>query len=161
MCLPYSSPRSYQTSLIHQRRSCSILRQPRLSNSLSPVRLINSLPSVRVSQIYTPISSFFSLPGFFYPEGTIVQVIEEDDGSGWVKVADGGGGPNSSGLVPASYIEIIEEAPVPPPVAVVAKKKAPPPPVPRGSKPKPTLGSGKFGTCHLSIILVVSTIQPP
>lgn len=68
----------------------------------------------------------------------MVQVIEEDDGFGWVKVADSVGG---SGLVPASYIEIVEEAPAP-----VVKKKAPPPPVPRGSKPKPTLGSGKFGT---------------
>lgn len=35
-------------------------------------------------------------------EGTIVTVLEEDDGSGWVKVADGSGG---KGLVPGSYIE--------------------------------------------------------
>ena len=32
--------------------------------------------------------------------GTPVQVVEEDDGSGWVKVSDG----RKSGLVPASYL---------------------------------------------------------
>ncbi|KAJ6621842.1 hypothetical protein B0H10DRAFT_2162903 [Mycena sp. CBHHK59/15] len=34
-------------------------------------------------------------------EGTSVQVLEPDDGSGWVKVSDG----TSAGLVPASYVE--------------------------------------------------------
>ena len=36
-----------------------------------------------------------------------VHVLEEDDGSGWVKVADDSGG---KGLVPASYIEVLEGA---------------------------------------------------
>lgn len=35
-------------------------------------------------------------------EGTMVYVVEEDDGSGWVKVTDNLGG---KGLVPASYLE--------------------------------------------------------
>lgn len=35
-------------------------------------------------------------------EGSSVRVIEEDDGSGWVKVVDEDG---DRGLVPASYIE--------------------------------------------------------
>jgi len=39
-----------------------------------------------------------------------VQVLEEDDGSGWIKVLDESGG---KGLVPASYIKI-EEAGTPP-----------------------------------------------
>ena len=34
-----------------------------------------------------------------------VHVLEEDDGSGWVKVADDSGG---KGLVPASYIELLD-----------------------------------------------------
>jgi formin-binding protein 1 len=38
------------------------------------------------------------------PEGCSVRLIEEDDGSGWVKVADVEGG---KGLVPASYIELL------------------------------------------------------
>ncbi|KAH7926483.1 hypothetical protein BV22DRAFT_1104300 [Leucogyrophana mollusca] len=38
-------------------------------------------------------------------EGISVHVLEEDDGSGWVKVADEFGG---KGLVPASYIETAE-----------------------------------------------------
>jgi formin-binding protein 1 len=40
-------------------------------------------------------------------EGAAVDVLEEDDGSGWVKVADDRGG---KGLVPASYIELVERA---------------------------------------------------
>lgn len=39
-------------------------------------------------------------------EGTIVRVVEADDGSGWVKVSDGAG---DSGLVPASYLETISD----------------------------------------------------
>lgn len=35
-------------------------------------------------------------------EGATVHVVEDDDGSGWVKVADDYGG---KGLVPASYLE--------------------------------------------------------
>jgi uncharacterized protein YgiM (DUF1202 family) len=38
-------------------------------------------------------------------EGETVKVLEEDDGSGWVKVANDSGG---KGLVPASYVEVIE-----------------------------------------------------
>ena len=34
-----------------------------------------------------------------------VHVLEEDDGSGWVKVADDSGG---KGLVPASYLEPLD-----------------------------------------------------
>ncbi|KAF9046761.1 hypothetical protein BJ165DRAFT_1345726, partial [Panaeolus papilionaceus] len=39
-------------------------------------------------------------------EGGLVRVLEDDDGSGWVKVIDGEG---DSGLVPASYIAILDE----------------------------------------------------
>jgi hypothetical protein len=38
-------------------------------------------------------------------EGVSLDVLEPDDGSGWVKVSDGQG----SGLVPATYLEIVEE----------------------------------------------------
>ncbi|KAF9778598.1 hypothetical protein BJ322DRAFT_1091523 [Thelephora terrestris] len=37
-------------------------------------------------------------------EGETVKVLEEDDGSGWIKVANGSGG---KGLVPASYVEAV------------------------------------------------------
>jgi len=36
-------------------------------------------------------------------EGETVKILEEDDGSGWVKVANNSGG---KGLVPASYVEV-------------------------------------------------------
>ena len=55
----------------------------------------------------------------------MVQVLEEDDGSGWVKVVDDHGG---KGLVPASYVEISEEVEAPPPVQSHANQ-----------------GSGKYG----------------
>ena len=35
----------------------------------------------------------------------MVHIIEEDDGSGWVKVIDDAGG---KGLVPASYVQVVE-----------------------------------------------------
>ncbi|KIJ17907.1 hypothetical protein PAXINDRAFT_98083 [Paxillus involutus ATCC 200175] len=38
-------------------------------------------------------------------EGMLVHVLEEDDGSGWVKVTDNHGG---KGLVPASYLEMLD-----------------------------------------------------
>jgi hypothetical protein len=38
----------------------------------------------------------------WFQEGTVVRVLEEDDGSGWVKVADSEG---ENGLVPATYLE--------------------------------------------------------
>ena len=37
-------------------------------------------------------------------EGETVKILEEDDGSGWVKVGNGSGG---KGLVPASYVEAV------------------------------------------------------
>ncbi|KZT27410.1 hypothetical protein NEOLEDRAFT_1240354 [Neolentinus lepideus HHB14362 ss-1] len=40
-------------------------------------------------------------------EGVTVQVLEDDDGSGWVKVGDEAGG---TGLVPASYIAYIDSS---------------------------------------------------
>lgn len=55
-------------------------------------------------------------------------MIEDDDGSGWIKVADVKGG---KGLVPASYIEMVEENAAPPQAPVTTKPKR--------------LGSGKYG----------------
>ena len=46
----------------------------------------------------------------------MVKILEEDDGSGWVKVADEAGG---KGLVPASYIEVLD--------AVSSTSDTPPP----------------------------------
>jgi len=36
-------------------------------------------------------------------EGETVKILEEDDGSGWIKVANNSGG---KGLVPASYVKV-------------------------------------------------------
>jgi len=60
------------------------------------------------------------------PEGATVRVVEEDDGSGWVKVVDEGGG---QGLVPASYIEAADATPAP------------------DSGAEHSTGSGQFGMC--------------
>lgn len=62
-----------------------------------------------------------------------MRVIEEDDGSGWVKVLDEDGG---RGLVPASYIdsESADETQAPSPGT------------------GPLLGSGQFGECHTTSV---------
>ncbi|KAI0269925.1 hypothetical protein BC834DRAFT_863984 [Gloeopeniophorella convolvens] len=60
-------------------------------------------PVVRVIYDFSPTSPF----ELAVQEGAIVHVVEEDDGSGWVKVVDQDGG---RGLVPASYIEAIDGA---------------------------------------------------
>ncbi|KAH9936652.1 uncharacterized protein B0H18DRAFT_974885 [Fomitopsis serialis] len=73
-----------------------------------------ALPSAQVVYSFTPTSPF----ELVVTAGTTVQVLEEDDGSGWVKVADELGG---KGLVPAAYVQVIESSsssatPRPPPV---------------------------------------------
>jgi formin-binding protein 1 len=63
-------------------------------------------------------------------EGTVVRILEEDDGSGWIKVDDGAGG---KGLVPATYVEL-------------ASAGGPPMPTPVVSSPAlASQGSGKYG----------------
>nr|GAT60101.1 predicted protein [Mycena chlorophos] len=57
--------------------------------------------SARVLFDFTPTSEF----ELAVTEGATVQVIEPDDGSGWVKVSDG----ENTGLVPASYVETTTE----------------------------------------------------
>jgi hypothetical protein len=44
-----------------------------------------------------------------FAEGMLVHIVEEEDGSGWVKVSNNAGG---KGLVPASYVEIVDSADV-------------------------------------------------
>jgi len=70
----------------------------------------DSYPSARVLFNFSPTSPY-ELAVY---EGAMVHVLEEDDGSGWVKVVDNRGG---KGLVPASYVEPSKaEALTPPPV---------------------------------------------
>ncbi|KAF9221480.1 hypothetical protein BS17DRAFT_881644 [Gyrodon lividus] len=58
-------------------------------------------PSVRVVFDFSASSPF----ELSISEGMLVHVLEEDDGSGWVKVTDNYGG---KGLVPASYLEPLD-----------------------------------------------------
>jgi hypothetical protein len=64
----------------------------------------------------------------------VVRVIEEDDGSGWVKVDDGAGG---KGLVPATYLDMDQDASTPPAMPVPTPAPAP------ATSARP--GSGKYG----------------
>jgi len=50
---------------------------------------------------FTPTSEF----ELGVHDGMSVRILEPDDGSGWVKVADQNG---NSGLVPASYIQTVQ-----------------------------------------------------
>ncbi|KAI0826761.1 hypothetical protein BC628DRAFT_1516154 [Trametes gibbosa] len=60
-------------------------------------------PSARVLFNFAPTSPF----ELAVSAESMVHVLEEDDGSGWVKVADDSG---AKGLVPASYVELLEAA---------------------------------------------------
>ncbi|GBE83192.1 hypothetical protein SCP_0502390 [Sparassis crispa] len=65
-----------------------------------------ALQSARVLFDFSPTSPFeLAISG-----GNFVHVLEEDDGSGWVKVSDNSGG---KGLVPASYLELEDGASAP------------------------------------------------
>ncbi|KAJ7643977.1 hypothetical protein FB45DRAFT_284926 [Roridomyces roridus] len=68
-----------------------------------------SYPTARLLFDFAPTSEF----ELRVSEGAAVQVLEPDDGSGWVKVSDG----ESSGLVPASYLEYGSEDGTPAPSA--------------------------------------------
>ncbi|CDO68266.1 hypothetical protein BN946_scf184842.g29 [Trametes cinnabarina] len=63
-------------------------------------------PTARVLFDFTPTSPF----ELAVTADSFVHVLEEDDGSGWVKVADESG---AKGLVPASYVELVEATPAP------------------------------------------------
>ncbi|KAI0328863.1 hypothetical protein GY45DRAFT_1325708 [Cubamyces sp. BRFM 1775] len=63
-------------------------------------------PAARVLFDFSPTSPF----ELAVSAESIVHVLEEDDGSGWVKVADESG---AKGLVPASYIEVADTTPAP------------------------------------------------
>ncbi|EPS98414.1 hypothetical protein FOMPIDRAFT_1037483 [Fomitopsis schrenkii] len=79
--------------------------------------LHESLPSAQVVYDFTPTSPF----ELTVTAGSSVQILEEDDGSGWVKVADEFGG---KGLVPAAYVEAVQPT---------ASTPVRPPPVPAAS----------------------------
>lgn len=59
--------------------------------------------------------------------GEVLDLVDNDDGSGWVKLA----GPGGTGLVPASYVDVLFGGMKPGESA-----KPPPPPPSRGSNPK-------------------------
>ncbi|EIN12379.1 hypothetical protein PUNSTDRAFT_97060 [Punctularia strigosozonata HHB-11173 SS5] len=71
------------------------------SESASTIQ--ESHPRAKVQFDFTASSPF----ELSVAEGTDVEVLEEDDGSGWVKVDDRRGG---KGLVPASYVEYVDGA---------------------------------------------------
>ncbi|PPQ86318.1 hypothetical protein CVT25_005619 [Psilocybe cyanescens] len=70
--------------------------------SISSEQFPEEAVNAKVLFDFTPTSEF----ELGVHEGTIVRVVEADDGSGWVKVSDGAG---DSGLVPASYLETISD----------------------------------------------------
>ncbi|KAJ7796189.1 hypothetical protein B0H14DRAFT_2916290 [Mycena olivaceomarginata] len=95
----------------HERKS-AVSRLSTTASRRSPSAFAHSVTEETYEQSYqsarmlfdfTPTSEF----ELQVAEGTVVQVIEPDDGSGWVKVSDG----ENAGLVPASYVEYEDAAP--------------------------------------------------
>ncbi|KAG2343213.1 hypothetical protein BDR05DRAFT_982903 [Suillus weaverae] len=95
--------------------STSSRETPKPSSSVAP----NASPHVEeVIRLARAIFDFAAsvwrhVPVFhvliWFQEGAVVRVLEEDDGSGWVKVADSDG---EKGLVPATYLEDASEWPL-------------------------------------------------
>ncbi|RXW24100.1 hypothetical protein EST38_g1789 [Candolleomyces aberdarensis] len=81
------------------------------------VSIAESHPAARVLFSFKASSEF----ELAVREGQIVHVVEEDDGSGWVKVMDDGG---ETGLVPATYIEETDAVPAPGPASTPAPGRA-------------------------------------
>jgi formin-binding protein 1 len=63
--------------------------------------------------------------------GDSVRIVEEDDGTGWVKVKNAKG---QKGLVPATYVSMEDSSSGPPVYTETAKPRQ--------------QGSGKFGACR-------------
>lgn len=88
--------------------STSSRETPKPSSSVAP----NASPHVEeVIRLARAIFDFAASSSFELnvTEGAVVRVLEEDDGSGWVKVADSDG---EKGLVPATYLEDASEWPL-------------------------------------------------
>lgn len=147
----HGSPRvasSGRSSSIHSSAADDVGETPTPS-SFMQVDAPHGLPQTRVAFDFTASSPFeLSVSGkcillmnmshlmnirflIRSTEGTTVRVVEEDDGSGWVKVIDNHGG---KGLVPASYLETADVNSL----------------EPSGSSEEPRV-SGQFGR-HLSAV---------
>ncbi|KII86660.1 hypothetical protein PLICRDRAFT_55576 [Plicaturopsis crispa FD-325 SS-3] len=118
-------------------RSSTITRSSPAGSTSSSLRSVPTPSSFVKSEVVQPQQEYPSARMLFdfsatspfelsISEGTAVSVLEEDDGSGWVKVADGRGG---KGLVPASYVEFVDEAE---------------PPATLAGNPSREQGSGKY-----------------
>ncbi|KAI0647754.1 hypothetical protein C8Q79DRAFT_951721 [Trametes meyenii] len=85
----------------------SILAAPTPSSFARASHVVeDSLPAARVLFDFSPTSPF----ELAVSAESVVHMLEEDDGSGWVKVADDSGG---KGLVPASYVELFDASTAP------------------------------------------------
>lgn len=73
----------------------------------------------------------------------MVNIIEEDDGSGWIKVVDAEGG---KGLVPATYVEVI---------APSSSKST------LATRASPKQGSGKYGLFCAHLLASPSESESP
>lgn len=103
------SPSAVSISESRSSVSTSFRETPKPSSSPVPH---NTSPHVEeVNRLARAIFDFAASSSFELnvTEGTVVRVLEEDDGSGWVKVADSEG---EKGLVPATYLEDVGGRPL-------------------------------------------------
>ncbi|KAJ7677465.1 hypothetical protein B0H17DRAFT_1079241 [Mycena rosella] len=94
---------SYRLSHIHPPALAPPPTPSAFAQSVAEESYEDSYQSARMLFDFAPTSEF----ELQVAEGTSVQVLEPDDGSGWVKVSDG----QNAGLVPASYVEYEYAAP--------------------------------------------------
>jgi len=121
--------------------SSSVATTPTVSSFVRPdsaPHVQDLYPSARVVFDFSPTSPF----ELAVSEGATVHVLEDDDGSGWVKVVDDGGG---KGLVPASYVEFSEESEATSPVSLQSGPRQASGKYVRGIYDYPAQGSDELG----------------
>ncbi|KAG1743309.1 uncharacterized protein EDB91DRAFT_1328561 [Suillus paluster] len=99
------SLQSLSSELSRSGSRSSVSTSPRESSIPSTSVAPNNSPHVEESHRLARVIFEFAASSSFelnVTEGSVVRVLEEDDGSGWVKVADSSG---EKGLVPATYLE--------------------------------------------------------
>ncbi|KAG8707190.1 hypothetical protein FRC08_000657 [Ceratobasidium sp. 394] len=100
---------------------------PRVSSLTRPGAAVAASTPATASAVQAKVLYSYSASGEFevsVTEGSTLDVVEPDDGSGWVKVRNEQG---AEGLIPASYTEILSRSPI-------VKRRAPPPPVRSAAK---------------------------
>lgn len=100
------------STLSHQTSTRSSMQQPSPTPPSTASSFVTSQDAEDNEDAYQSARILFDFsPGSEFElgvsEGNVVYILEPDDGSGWVKVSPSPAGNGKTGLVPASYVELV------------------------------------------------------